>query len=551
MYKKTKTSLISFVSLRGTKKNGITHMNAAFKTAGICMVLTLLLLLLTGLAAAEDIYVNESNFHKIGSNISGPDADNEIKSWKLDDTYILIEDIDISNVISDMGGTYQPFGTLSFNKETSFSGTFNGNGYTISNLMISSADRHIGLFGYAEDAMFSNIVLEDIQVEGTHMVGGLLGTGVNLTIDNCSIVKSEGGTCTVIGQDLVGGLVGYLSCISITGDEYTNTVSNSSVSADITCSNVGSGAYAGGLIGSSEAAFVTNCSSSGNVFGENCVGGLIGGVDVGDISVCYSASNVSGKDNRIGGFLGAIYGGNISDCYSTGNVHSADDNLGHVGGFIGSFHTSNIKNCYSVGTVFDTVNKNDVGGFAGGLSAGSPDSSITSCFHLNGAGPDNGLSIVKSDGELKQIETFLQTYPSILSGGDNPAGSDSDPWNISSSPEPESIWYIEEDLDYPKFFRKYQQPPESPPEDSGGSGGGTGNANVADPKSSEPSNPKDKGKLDTSGSIKPDEIYPDELFPDEPKKQGSKIWWWLLIILIIIICIIAYRRYKKSDESQF
>ena len=58
-------------------------------------------------------------------------------------TVVLEDDIDMSKVSSS-------FNPIGFTKEKTFSGEFDGKGYTISNLSITSdKSRYVGLFGYS------------------------------------------------------------------------------------------------------------------------------------------------------------------------------------------------------------------------------------------------------------------------------------------------------------------------------------------------------------------------------------------------------------------
>ena len=98
--------------------------------------------------------------------------------------YILMNDIDFT------GKDFTPIGNYS----DPFKGTFDGNGYTISNITSDVG----GLFRSASDAEFNDIVLKDINinVKGGNYIGGLLGQGSNVSIKNCSI---ESGNSVVSG----------------------------------------------------------------------------------------------------------------------------------------------------------------------------------------------------------------------------------------------------------------------------------------------------------------------------------------------------------------
>ncbi|MBQ8311208.1 MAG: hypothetical protein IJX80_09390 [Clostridia bacterium] len=119
-----------------------------------------------------------------------------------------------------------------------FQGTFDGQGYTISNLYVdysTDASEHAtaGLFGWVDAAMATvkNVNVDGATVKGSHWVGVIAGyfTG---TIENCSVNNA-----TVIGYnvnddangDKVGGIVGCLNEHSYLNG---NTVSNSAITGN-------------------------------------------------------------------------------------------------------------------------------------------------------------------------------------------------------------------------------------------------------------------------------------------------------------------------------
>jgi len=94
----------------------------------------------------------------------------------------------------------------------SFSGTYNGNGFTITNLYTNHPARAkdggleaVGLFGSVSGATLTNLALTNVSVKGYSNVGALVGSASeNTTI---SRIKLTGGT--VDGHTVVGGLAGY------------------------------------------------------------------------------------------------------------------------------------------------------------------------------------------------------------------------------------------------------------------------------------------------------------------------------------------------------
>ena len=100
------------------------------------------------------------------------------------------------------GDGWEPIGDGSSTTQR-YSAVFEGNGHTITNLLISRADSdNIGLFGYVSDrAVIRKVGLEGVNVRGKDQVGALAGR-----VDGK--VSSSYSTGSVAGANDVGGLVG-------------------------------------------------------------------------------------------------------------------------------------------------------------------------------------------------------------------------------------------------------------------------------------------------------------------------------------------------------
>ena len=172
-----------------------------------------------------------------------------------------------NRVIYTVGSGWQPIGTL----DNSFSTEFEGNGHTISNLMINRRSTNsIGLFGtIVATANITNIGLLEVRITGGRGVGGLVAR-----IFSGSIANSYA-TGSVSGNNTVGGLVGA-------NDGFiTNSYATSSVSG-----NVGVGGLAGG-----NGRSITNSYATGSVSGTNRVGGLVGSNGSGTITNSYATGS--------------------------------------------------------------------------------------------------------------------------------------------------------------------------------------------------------------------------------------------------------------------
>ena len=244
--------------------------------------------------------------------ISTKEQMNNVK-YDLTGSYKLINNIDLQNV------EWTPIGT----NIAPFIGTFDGDGFSISNLKISKPTiDFIGLFGYTNNVTIKNLTINNVNISGNNYVGALAGYAAGSTgvIQNCSVT----GTGTVTGKSSVGGLAG---CTVGNIDSCYSTI-------NVTLS--GTGNYAGGLVGQCGVS-VTKSYATGNITsGGSNVGGLIGSAPIanGSITQCYASGNVSGTAN-IGGLIG--YGGassySFANCFALGNVTATSNQ--QAGGFIG------------------------------------------------------------------------------------------------------------------------------------------------------------------------------------------------------------------------
>jgi len=205
-----------------------------------------------------------------------------------DKHFILTDDIDLDPNLP--GRKVFDKAVIGFDWEIPFTGFFNGNGHTISNLTIVG-ESHLGLFMRLDDeAMVSNLGLEAVNINGTgNYVGALAGH--NITEAAVVLCHSTG---VVKGDFCVGGLVG-------------KNVARGSITTSYSTITVDGNECVGGLVGQSSGSIAASYSS-GIVTGNTSVGGLVGAHSYGGIDACYSTATVSGTSN-IGGLVGSkIYG---------------------------------------------------------------------------------------------------------------------------------------------------------------------------------------------------------------------------------------------------
>jgi hypothetical protein len=245
--------------------------------------------------------------------------------------YIQTQNIDFSDVSPAINTWDSNKGWLPIGNATNkFTGSFNGQGFTINGIYLNRSTDWSGLFGLMQGATISNLGVTNVSITGAYGAGGLAGDNYNSsTISNCY------STGSVSGTTYVGGLVGINQDASIS-DSYS------------TCSVSGTNTYVGGLVGDNNGATISKSYATGNVAGLNYIGGLIAhSRNSSTVSNCYSRGNatrISGSGTDVGAFVG--YNSTITRyCYSTGTViYSGGTNptdKGFVGTNSGGTYTSN------------------------------------------------------------------------------------------------------------------------------------------------------------------------------------------------------------------
>ena len=162
--------------------------------------------------------------------------------------------------------------------------TFNGNGFTISNLYMDSTGG-AGLFSRSSVSI-NDVGLLDVDIRGNSGVGGLVGFNVG-EITNSYVTGS------VEGSSLVGMLVGFNS-----GGEIYNSYVSGSVEGSL---NV-----VGGLAGGNSGK-ITNTYAAVTVTGQRGVGGLVGTISgAGIVEDSYTISTVTGLQGQVGGLVALV-----------------------------------------------------------------------------------------------------------------------------------------------------------------------------------------------------------------------------------------------------
>lgn len=226
--------------------------------------------------------------------------------------FALTRDISLSDIASWLPIGY--FTEAGDSEPKPFKGNFNGQGYRVYNLKISDTTQdYAGLFGSVHGAVIENLTV-DGQVNAHSKAALLVGETNDSTISNCS---SRG---QVRGVGVIGGIVGeaYDSVIL----ECTNTAG---VLGGTDADGVND-AYAGGICGSAQSSFMSDCTS--------------------DTTDSYSALYSEGY---VGGIAGNIYETEIYNTYVEGKVGSTSAD--YIGGLVGRMQSGQLKNGRFAGTI--------------------------------------------------------------------------------------------------------------------------------------------------------------------------------------------------------
>ena len=237
--------------------------------------------------------------------------------------------IKLSNDIDLKSEEWTPIGR----KDKAFQGTFDGCGYTISNLKIergvnnSSSNADMGLFGFTSDGKVMNFTLYNAFVKAGIDVGAIAGTPYTSSYSNITLA----GDVKVEGYSYVGGMF---------GKNVYKGMENLTVRVN-------------------EGSYVKAESETYRTY----VGGVIGFMGEGNIIISNVESNinVTGSTCDVGGITGiAHYGNTFENCICTGNVtlvnaNDAGDQL-EIGGIAGVWMNSSagkvtLRKCNFTGTL--------------------------------------------------------------------------------------------------------------------------------------------------------------------------------------------------------
>jgi hypothetical protein len=334
---------------------------------------------------------------------------NYLGDGHADKHFVLIADIDLNVAPYNSGEGWVPIGTSS----DAFTGAFNGDGHSISNLFMDRSSYLTGLFGRISGATIRNLELVDVGITGSGDIGGLAGEAQDgSVIENVSVAGA------IEGEDSIGGLAGQLRGSTVTDSQAAVTVEGRN--------------YLGGLIGQlSNASSVSGSHATGSVSGSAELGGLAGYVSESAISKSYATGNVN-SSRKISGGLAGFSNGTITDSYATGAVVWAGDssvieNGYFLGGLVGT-NRGEITGSHATGEVSGISH---LGGLVGTSTSTATVAASFATGDVTGTGATVGGLTGENEGEI------IDSYAAGKVGGSSRVGgligTNTSQGNITSS----------------------------------------------------------------------------------------------------------------------
>ena len=285
------------------------------------------------------------------------------------------------------------------NSGNGFSGTFEGLGNSVANLMIApNAYAYGGLFG------FVNGRIRDFGVVGGSESGDNIAGGLTAASGTNSVLSSDYSSMSVSNGSELGGLVGGANGV-IAHSFATGAVSETTLTG-----------YAGGLVGQSNAILKFD-RATGSVTGETefgIFGGLVG-LNFGSILQSSASGDISGSTYAQLGGLAGYNDDIVNRSYATGSVTGGMGSI--VGGLVGNTFVGSpgayISQSFATGAVITGAN-----GYAGGLAGFSPNP-ITNSYATGSVTGTTGSDVgglVGYNGQTSPNTTFGTIRKSYATG---------------------------------------------------------------------------------------------------------------------------------------
>ncbi|MBR5639602.1 MAG: BspA family leucine-rich repeat surface protein [Muribaculaceae bacterium] len=221
-------------------------------------------------------------------NIFEPDGENAYKIKSKQDLLHLANYVNVGH--NDCSGltfrqtkditcddTYVPIGYYASSSDyADFSGTYDGQGYTLSGINVGTAyggnDMFIGLFSRIKSATIQNVVLSNSTFTGSVGVAGIAAYNSGGTVINCRVENTVTIQAGINSASRMGSFVGYnvgmyskvIGCVS---------------AATVSCNGKRNCEDFGGIVGDMSSSVIKNCLFTGTIVDgsySNFKGGIAG-----------------------------------------------------------------------------------------------------------------------------------------------------------------------------------------------------------------------------------------------------------------------------------
>jgi hypothetical protein len=287
-----------------------------------------------------------------------------------------------------------------------FTGTFNGNSYTITGLQINRpAQNGVGLFGQVISStcegrmpFIGNVTLSDVNIIGNSNIGGLIGYAECYSVSNVTasgnIFSHDYDAAGIMGQAVVVEMSDVHNSIDVTSE----------------------GAFPGGIVGDLLYSNLSNCSNNGDVYTSwQYIGGIAGEVYESNVNGCTNYGTIQttidpALMSEVGGIGGTVLNGNITNSKNFGSIIG----YSYVGGLVGmAGRGGSIVNSYSKGSVSGT---SVTGGLIGAVSAGYPTYPTIKNSFATGELLVSGSGLIGSNGGSTVTNTWWYNSSNVCCG---------------------------------------------------------------------------------------------------------------------------------------
>lgn len=177
---------------------------------------------------------------------------------------------------------WEPIGALG----SEFTGSYDGNGFEITDLYAFAASSNLSLFGSLGEASITNVMVTDAHIES---VGGmcsiLAGIATGSTVSGCkvsgTVTSKEGAACGLI----ISGAAEKCFVNADISSEQANVAGVVGNGTALNCAFIGTltaldtesiGIVAGGVVGINDNGSIVNCFSSCLITSPGTIGGVLG-----------------------------------------------------------------------------------------------------------------------------------------------------------------------------------------------------------------------------------------------------------------------------------